>query len=272
VAAAEQVQQATVVAAALAAAVLMAALVAAAVVAAAVVAAASRFAGGFTTARGRSSALAGSRSGTGRFARGGTAVATAVAAAFVAALLVAAAEQAAVQTAQQTAAALLPAAVFVAARITARSRAARRGGFATAGRRSSAGHFRRTAGRFATLVAATSGFARLATAVAAAVVQAQHAIQELETEALAAQANADYKRSKEHVPFHRATSPLLELRIACFLGRPGMSRPRRLCFAVGRRQQTEGRLATHARADLGVFGVASASEVKVGSEPAVHTV
>ena len=54
----------------------------------------------------------------------------------------------------------------------------------------------------------------LATAVAAAVVQAEHAIQELETEALAAQAYADYKRSKNHVPFHRATSPLLELRIA----------------------------------------------------------
>jgi hypothetical protein len=57
----------------------------------------------------------------------------------------------------------------------------------------------------------------LATAVAAAVVQADHAIQELETEALAAQAYADYERSKNHVPFHRATSPLLELRIACTL-------------------------------------------------------
>jgi len=47
----------------------------------------------------------------------------------------------------------------------------------------------------------------LATTVAAAVIQAQHAVQELEAEALARQAYADYQRADKHVPSHRASSP-----------------------------------------------------------------
>jgi hypothetical protein len=50
-----------------------------------------------------------------------------------------------------------------------------------------------TTSRFTTFVATTSGFARgLAAAVAPAVIQAEHAIQELKTKALAAKAYADY--------------------------------------------------------------------------------
>jgi hypothetical protein len=131
---------------------------------------------------------------------------------------VATTEQAVVHSAEQAAAVTLAAALLaalVAAVVTGRG--------ATAGRFArrliTAGFLRATA-RFATLIAAAGRFTRLAAAVAAAVVQAQHAIQELETVALAAQAYADYKRSKNHVPFHRATSPLLELRIAWHPLRP----------------------------------------------------
>ena len=151
--AAEDVQQATMVAL-LAAATFLTARIAASV------ATASRFAGSGTITVGRSR--------TGGLATVGTTAAATVVAAALAASLVAA-EQAVVQTAKQTAAAFVAAALLLAARITG-GRTARRG--FTAIRGSTAGRFRRTAGRFATLIAATSGFARLATAVAAAVVQA----------------------------------------------------------------------------------------------------
>jgi hypothetical protein len=70
-------------------------------------------------------------------------------------------------------------------------------------------------GRFATFVATARRFGGGATAVAAAVIQAKHAFQKSRVETLAAKAYADYQRSKKHVPFHRATSPLtMELRIS----------------------------------------------------------
>jgi hypothetical protein len=127
---------------------------------------------------------------------------------------VTAAEQAVVQTTEQATAMTLVAAVLLAATT---ARVARRGTTARSFSRTSTGRLASrfgTAAGLATLVAAARRLTRVATAVAAAVVQAKHAIQELETEALAAQAYADYKRTKDHVPFHRATSPLLELRIA----------------------------------------------------------
>jgi hypothetical protein len=55
--------------------------------------------------------------------------------------------------------------------------------------------------------------AALLAAASAVAIQAQHAIQELESEALTAQAYANYKRSKKHVQFHRATSPFLGPRV-----------------------------------------------------------
>jgi hypothetical protein len=192
------------------------------------------------------------------------ATAARIAAAALAALLVAAAEQAVMHPAEQTtAAALSVAALLVAARIaagiaarvgTARRSSAARRRFTRRG--SAAGRFSRTASRFATLVAATSGFARLATAVAAAVVQAQHAIQELETEALATQAYADYKRSKNHVPFHRATSPLLELRIACTLFWHNTSRSLGRFFRCGRDDKPASCFSRTLERLVGVFGVA----------------
>jgi hypothetical protein len=99
-----------------------------------------------------------------------------------------------VQTAKQSATAALLAAVLLAAAIAAVI--ARRGTSTSrlaSGRtgRLAASLFRATAG-FAALIAAAGRLARLATAVAAAVVQAEHAVQELEAEALATQAYADY--------------------------------------------------------------------------------
>jgi hypothetical protein len=100
---------------------------------------------------------------------------------------VTATEQAVVQAAEQAAAAMLLAAVLLAAAVVARR---------TAGRLSTTGRLATgyigAAARFATLVAAAGRLASIATAVAPAVVQAKHAIQELEAEALAAQAYADY--------------------------------------------------------------------------------
>ncbi len=51
----------------------------------------------------------------------------------------------------------------------------------------------------------------LATAVAAVAIQAHHAVQELKSEALSAEAYADYQRAEKQVPFHRATSPCNEV-------------------------------------------------------------
>ncbi|MDZ4817669.1 MAG: hypothetical protein SGJ20_01710 [Planctomycetota bacterium] len=47
-----------------------------------------------------------------------------------------------------------------------------------------------------------------ATAVATMAIQADHAVQELEPEALATQTHAEYQRAENNVPFHRETSPL----------------------------------------------------------------
>src|SRR5207253_4578120 len=87
-----------------------------------------------------------------------------------------------------------------------------RGGRGRAGRRTgrscTASVFLAASGLTALVAAARRLACALATAIAAAVIQAKHAFQELETEALAAQAYADYQRTKHHVPSHRATSPL----------------------------------------------------------------
>ncbi len=58
-----------------------------------------------------------------------------------------------------------------------------------------------TAGRLA-----ATCFAALS--LTAAITPAQHAVQEVEPEALATQTHADNECSYKHVPFHRATSPL----------------------------------------------------------------
>jgi hypothetical protein len=107
---------------------------------------------------------------------------------------------------QPFAAALALAAVPLAAGLFAAAGSSRAGRFA----RSFAGRLGIAAARLSVatggLSVAASGFGTAATATA--VLQAQHAIQKFKTEALGTQGGADNQRSNNHVPFHRATSPL----------------------------------------------------------------
>jgi hypothetical protein len=124
-----------------------------------------------------------------------------------------AAAAAVAMTAQEAVA--VSAAVVAAARLLAGRSTGRRGG--------AGGLASRRTGRRRTRLLTTL---RLATTVAAIAIQAQHAIQELEAEALARKAYADYQRAEKHVPSHRATSPFTS-RTSRFLAPQPRSRSRK---------------------------------------------